>query len=111
MFENNLLMCDWQLFKNNFHIQLSWNTSSVSTDAFIEKQVWKAHFDLSIFQDLMAECGEVEAVSKTRYVKVKQNSCTADSGELEKCESEEATGGETTTDETVEEPIFLETTV
>lgn len=111
MFENNLLMCDWQLFKNNFHFQLSWNTSSVSTDAFIEKQVWKAHFDLSIFQDLMAECGEVEAVSKTRYVKVKQNSYTADSGELEKCESEEATGGETTTDETVEEPIFLETTV
>lgn len=56
----------------------------------------------------MAECEEVEAVSKTRYVKIKQNSCTADS---EKCESEEATGGETTTDEIVEEPIFLETTV
>lgn len=84
---------------------------SVSADAFIEEQVWKAHFDLSIFQDLMSECGETEAVSKTRYVKVKQKSCTADSGELEKSESEEATGGEATADETVEEPIFLETTV
>lgn len=66
---------------------------------------------MSVFQDLMAECEEVEAVSKTRYVKIKQNSCAADSGESEKCESEGATGGGTTTDDIVEEPIFLETTV
>ena len=66
---------------------------------------------MSIFQDLMVECDENEVVNKTRYVKIKQNSCTADSGESEPCEFEEATGGETTCDETGEEQIFLETTV
>lgn len=51
--------------------------------------------------------------NKSRYVKIKQNSSIADeSGDsVERCESEEATGGETAGDETVAEQIFLETTV
>lgn len=80
-------------------------------DAFIEQQVWKAQVDLNIFQGIMDNCSDIEVNNKTRYVKVKQNSKAADSIESEGAESEEATGGEASNDETVAVQIFLETTV
>lgn len=83
---------------------------SIFSDAFTEQQVWKTQIDLTIFQDLMDGCNEVEALPKTRYIKLIPNPSVGESSENE--ESEQATGGSATAiDEPTEEPIFLETTV
>lgn len=60
----------------------------------------------------MSECSDiVELIGKTRYIRLKQNPSLVESGDSEQHETEEATGGLETADETVGEPIFLETTV
>jgi hypothetical protein len=82
---------------------------SYFSDTFFEQQIWKTQTDLTIFQDLMDACNEVDY--KTRYIKFKHNTSVAESGDSEQGEIEEATGGETTADEAVVEQIFLETTV
>jgi hypothetical protein len=71
--------------------------------------VWKTQIDLSIFQDLMNECIDLDC--KTRYIKFKHHTSIAETGDSEQGEIDGATGGEATADENVAEQIFLETTV
>jgi hypothetical protein len=79
------------------------------SDEFIEQQVWKTQIDLTIFQDLMSECSDLDV--KTRYIKFKHHTSIAESGDSEQGEIDGATGGEATADENDVEQIFLETTV
>lgn len=58
----------------------------------------------------MEDCSDTEVNNKTRYIRFKPNSIS-DSSESERRETEEATGGETTADDSAVEQIFLETTV
>lgn len=59
----------------------------------------------------MDENDDVEVNNKTRYIRFKPHSIISDSGDSERRESEEATGGETKNDDLASEQIFLETTV
>jgi len=93
------------------------------TDAVIEEQVWKTQIDLTIFQDLMADCNDFDYDRKSRYIRFTQALHITQSGDSE--QEEAATGGDVTAaaaaaddDEPpviavdpVEEQMFLETTV